>query len=60
MKFIALTLVLLAGCTQLPTKCVEAHSPGVTIKSTDPRIADVTITPTVTNVCVTPAYVVNQ
>ena len=52
-----LPLLLLAGCAAQPTQCVTGHSPGVTITSTDPRIAAITIVHTITTVCLTPAYV---
>lgn len=57
-RFAILLAVLLVGCAEAPTKCITGHSPGVQIKSTDPRIASVNIVPTVTTVCLTPAYAV--
>lgn len=57
MKLIIALCLLLAGCAEVPTKCVTAHSLGVSIKSTDPRIPAVEVAPTATTVCVTPAYV---
>ena len=58
MKYLlALFLALVTGCAQIPTKCVESHSPGISIQSTDPRIASFKIDSTVTTVCVSPGYV---
>jgi ribosome assembly protein YihI (activator of Der GTPase) len=50
-------LAAIAGCASPPTKCVTAHSPGLQVQSTDPRIGSITIVPVVTTVCVTPSHV---
>ncbi len=57
MKTIIAICLLLAGCAEMPQKCVTAHSLGVSIKSTDPRVPAVEVAPTETTVCVTPAYI---
>ena len=57
MRPIVIALLALAGCASPPSqRCVTAHTPAVSVTSTDPRIPAIDMAATVTTVCVTPAY----
>ena len=47
---------VLAGCASQP-ECLTVRTVGLSVTSTDPRIAAATVTPTTTTVCVTPASI---